>query len=199
MKSLSLWFLACVAIALLLAGCKPATETAPVAAEAATSSAMTAAHPVTAAETADAGPTNANSAAAAPAIDTAASPAAADASSTATAPPAADGSFRIVSVLLGPTLDAEHVVVGDSTLFSPRDAIHASVLSVGASQGLRISARWLGPDGSTIAETSQPLVPTAATATTFTISSSKPWPGGDYQMIVAVNGDALQTRKFKVR
>lgn len=114
--------------------------------------------------------------------------------------PAEDlGDFRIVSVLLGTSLDPDKVVIGDSEVFGPKAGIHASVLSTGAHQGLRISAKWLGPDGSTVAETEQPVVPTAATATTFGISNPQGWPKGEYQVQIAINGRLQQSRTFQVR
>jgi hypothetical protein len=109
------------------------------------------------------------------------------------------GDFRIVSVVLGSTLDPDKVVIGDSQVFGRRAAIHASVLSTGANQGLRLSAKWLAPDGSLIAQTEQPVVPTTATATTFGISNPEAWPLGDYQVEIAVNGRLQETRKFQVR
>jgi len=114
--------------------------------------------------------------------------------------PAEDlGEFRVVSVLLGKAVGADNVVLADSEVFAPKDSIHASVLTTGAHQGLSLSARWLAPDGSTIAETVQPLVPTAATATTFDISNPEGWPAGDYQLQIGINKRTLQTRKFQVR
>lgn len=114
--------------------------------------------------------------------------------------PAEDlGEFRIVSVLLGKAVGADKLVAADSEVFDAKDSIHASVLTTGAHQGLTISARWLGPDGSTIAETEQPLVPTAATATTFDISNPAGWPAGEYQLLIGINKRTLQTRRFEVR
>jgi hypothetical protein len=114
--------------------------------------------------------------------------------------PAEDlGEFRIVSVLLGKSMGSDKLVLADSEVFASKDSIHASVLTTGAHQGLSISARWLAPDGSVIAETTQALVPTAATATTFDISNPDGWPVGEYQVQIGVNKRTLQTRKFKVR
>lgn len=122
----------------------------------------------------------------------------ASAVSTAQPPPPDLGDFKLVSVLLGTSLDAERIVVGDADTFAPTDKIHASVLSTGAHDGLRLSAKWLAPDGSVVAETEQPLAPTTATATTFSIANPAGWPAGEYQLQVAVNGSTLQTRTFKV-
>jgi hypothetical protein len=114
--------------------------------------------------------------------------------------PAEDlGDFRVVAVLLGKTVDADQIVVKDDDTFSAKDAIYASVLSTGSNQGVRISAKWLAPDGQVIADTEQPLVPTSATATTFKISNPDGWPPGAYQLLIRINDRNLQTREFQVR
>ena len=112
---------------------------------------------------------------------------------------AAPGEFRIVSVLLGNAVDADNLVVTELPSFGRKDAIYASVLSTGSSQGLRISARWMAPDGSTIAETSQPLVPAAPTVTTFSVRNPKGWPNGEYQLQIGINGHAQLKKTFTVR
>ena len=114
--------------------------------------------------------------------------------------PAEDlGDFRIVSVLLGKAVGADNVVLADSEVFAGKDSIHASVLTTGTHQGLSLSAKWLAPDGSMIAETVQPLVPTGATATTFDISNPQGWPAGKYQVLIGVNKRTAQTKEFEVR
>lgn len=109
------------------------------------------------------------------------------------------GKFQIVSVLLGTTVDGYSIVIDDSRTFKGKDPIYASVLSSGPHQGLRLSAKWLAPDGSIIAETSQPVVPTAGTATTFSIKNLQPWPPGDYEVVIAINGQTQRSEKFQVR
>jgi hypothetical protein len=113
-------------------------------------------------------------------------------------PPPELGEFKIVSVLLGKNLDADRIVQTDSESFGSKDKIYATVLSTGAHQGLRLQAKWLAPDGSTIAETEQPLVPTGATATSFNISNPEGWPEGEYELRIAINGSPMQARKFQV-
>lgn len=109
------------------------------------------------------------------------------------------GEFRLVSVLLGSAVDGDNVVLADRREFSANDTIYASVLSTGAHQGLRLSATWLAPDGSTIADTSQPVVPTTATATTFSIRNPQAWPPGDYKVSIAINGNSQRTESFRIR
>jgi hypothetical protein len=109
------------------------------------------------------------------------------------------GEFKIVSVLLGRSLDAEQVVQADRDEFAPRDSIYASVLSTGAHEGLTLSAHWIGPNGAPVAETAQVVAPTQPTATTFSLHNPQPWPPGDYKLELAVNEHVLQTREFHIR
>lgn len=141
----------------------------------------------------------ATTAANAPPTDTEIAPSeSADGSADGALPMPDLGAFRIVSVLLGNAVDGYSLVITDNRSFTPRDTIYASVLSSGAHQGLRLSAKWLAPDGTQIADTSQPVVPTAGTATTFSIKNPEPWPAGDYQVLIAVNGQTQRTETFKV-
>jgi hypothetical protein len=109
------------------------------------------------------------------------------------------GDFRIVQVLMGPTVDAEHVVVRDTRVFAAKEAIHASVLSIGAHQGLKLSADWRAPDGSIIAKSEQLLVPDSDLTTTFTLSNPAPGPAGDYELRLAIDGHTVRAEKFAVR
>lgn len=116
----------------------------------------------------------------------------------AATPPPELGEFKLVSVLLGTSLDADGIVVGDRQRFVADDKIQATVLSTGAHPGLSLSARWLAPDGSTIAETAQELAPAGPTASTFSLANPAGWPAGEYQLTIAANGYPLQTRRFRV-
>lgn len=125
-------------------------------------------------------------------------PASSAAAAVAPVPPPELGEFKLVSVLLGTALDADGIVVGDRETFAGDERIQATALSTGAHPGLSLSARWLAPDGSVIAETAQALAPAGPTATTFTLGNPAGWPAGDYQVVVAANGYPLQTRRFQV-
>ena len=109
------------------------------------------------------------------------------------------GEFKLVSLLLGKSLDTDGIVQTDVENFAPKDKIYASVLSTGAHQGLRLQAKWLAPDGSTVAETEQPLVPIGPTATSFSIANPVGWPAGEYKLRIAINGSPMQIRKFQVQ
>jgi hypothetical protein len=109
------------------------------------------------------------------------------------------GDFRIAGLLLGTGVDGDNVVTTDRETFAPKDAIHATVLTVGKHPGLHLQATWVAPDGSTIARTDQPIAPEGPSATTFHISNPDGWPVGGYELRLAINGHPLQGRKFEVK
>ena len=113
--------------------------------------------------------------------------------------PAELGDFKIVSVTLGNTVDAEQQVPASKNLFGRYDRIYAAVLSTGQHQGLKISARWTTADGQLVAESEQALVPTSATVTTFSLRNGEPWPAGKYQLVVAVDKQPQSTIPFEIR
>jgi hypothetical protein len=108
------------------------------------------------------------------------------------------GAFKLESVTLGTALDADNNVRDGKTVFAPKDAIHAAVLSSGEHAGLTLVAHWTTADGTVVAHTEQPLVPTGPTVTTFSLENAQPWPPGMYQLAVQVEGKTLQSRAFEV-
>jgi hypothetical protein len=115
-------------------------------------------------------------------------------------PPLPDlGEFRIVSVLVGTSVDEGNVVAVDTRQLGTSSPIYASVLSIGAHQGLKLSADWIAPDGSSFARSEQPIVPDSDLATTFKVANPNAWPAGDYQVRIAVNGHTVRTESFTVQ
>ena len=108
------------------------------------------------------------------------------------------GAFRIESVTLGTALDGDSNVREGKTVFSPKDAIHAAVLSTGQHAGLTLVAHWTAADGTVVAHSEQPLIPAGPTVTTFSLKNAEPWPPGMYQLAVQVQGATLQSRAFEV-
>ena len=135
---------------------------------------------------------------------TAAAPAATVDAATATLnagePPLPDlGEFRIVSVLMGSAVDGGHVVIADTRSLAAQQPIYASVLSIGAHQGLKLSADWIAPDGHSFAKSEQAIVPDTDLATTFKVENPAAWPVGDYQLRIAINGHTVRTESFTVQ
>jgi ABC-type transport system substrate-binding protein len=108
------------------------------------------------------------------------------------------GAFKLESVTLGTALDADNNVREGKTVFSPKDPIHAAVLSSGEHPGLTLVAHWTAADGTVVAHSEQPVVATGPTVTTFSLRNSAPWPPGLYQLAVQVEGKTLQSRAFEV-
>jgi hypothetical protein len=122
------------------------------------------------------------------------------ATATPEAPKAPDlGEFRLVSVTLGKAVNEQNEVVAPQDVFVPADAIYASVLSVGSHQGLTLAARWTAADGTLVAETTQMLVPTTPTLTTYRVSLPQGWPPGRYEVAIAAQDAVLEKRAFEVR
>ena len=125
---------------------------------------------------------------------------AATAALNAAEPPLPDlGQFQVVSVLLGNGVDAEHVVLADTRTLAAQQPIYASVLSIGAHQGLKLSADWIAPDGHSFAKSEQAIVPDSDLATTFKVENPAAWPVGDYQVRIAINGHTVRTESFSVQ
>jgi len=140
-------------------------------------------------------PAASNSAPAAPASTDAAT-----AALNAAEPPLPElGEFKIVSVLMGNGIDDEHVVVADTRQLAAKQPLYASVLSIGAHQGLKLSADWIAPDGHSFAKSEQPIVPSSDLATTFKVQNPGAWPVGDYQLRIAINGHTIRTESFTVQ
>jgi hypothetical protein len=145
-------------------------------------------------------PATAQAGAAAPAPAPAASVDTATAALNAGEPPMPPlGEFRIVSVLVGNGVDDEHVVATDTRQLTATQPLYASVLSIGAHQGLQLSADWIAPDGHSFAKSEQPIVPSSDLATTFKVQNPAAWPAGDYQVRIAVNGHTVRTESFSVQ
>ncbi len=143
---------------------------------------------------------------AATAAAAATTPAAGDATTPAVAaageaalPPLDLGEFKVISITLGNQLDAEKNVIAAKTVFSPKDAIHASVVSTGKHQGLKMTATWTTADGLPIAETEQVLVPESAVVSTFSLNNAEPWPTGLYKVSISLEGREQQSIGFEVR
>jgi hypothetical protein len=133
-------------------------------------------------------------ASAAPASEAAAEPAA-----EAGPPPLDLGEFKILSITLGSQLDPDKNVIAAQSSFKPKDSIHASVVSTGKHQGIKMSATWTTADGAPVAQTEQVLVPEGAMASTFSIKNEQPWPVGKYKVSIALEGQEQQAIEFEVR
>jgi len=115
-------------------------------------------------------------------------------------PPLPDlGDFKLVSVLIGSGVDNEQLVLADTRTLAAGKPIYASVLSIGAHQGLKLSADWIGPDGQSFAKSEQAIVPSSDLATTFKVENPQSWPVGDYQLRIAINGHTVRSEAFAVQ
>lgn len=138
-------------------------------------------------------------AAAVPAAAAAPAAGAAAAAVATEAPAPVLGEFKIVAVDLGKAVDGEHRVTEAQQVFAPGDTLYAAITSLGPHPGLTLSARWVRSDGTLVAETQQPLVPTSPTITTFSVKDPDGWPTGGYRLEIAIDGHVENTQNFLVQ
>jgi hypothetical protein len=132
-------------------------------------------------------------------------PAASEPATTTPAPmPAATATASVTGVDLGNAVGADMRVAAPMGTFSPKDTIHASVLTAtsdpAASVAGKLGAKWTHVDSNqTVHEESKDLTFAGDGVTDFQISKPDGWPTGKYKVEVMLDGNVVQTREFEVR
>ena len=132
-------------------------------------------------------------------------PAASEPATTTPAPmPAATATASVIGVDLGNAVGADMRVAAPMGTFSPKDTIHASVLTAtsdpAASVAGKLGAKWTHVDSNqTVHEESKDLTFAGDGVTDFQISKPDGWPTGKYKVEVMLDGNVVQTREFEVR
>jgi hypothetical protein len=171
------------------AGQPAASSTAPTAAPA---PASTAAKPAPASTAAKPAPTS-----------TAAMPATpAPASTAPTTGAAAADAFKVDTVTLGDTVNAEHKVRKAMTSFSPdQKTLYASVDTLGSTNGSTLSAKWsyLEGKGQLVMDTSQLIAADGPATTTFKVENPNLWPEGKYEVDILLDGKQVASQSFEIK
>lgn len=132
-------------------------------------------------------------------------PAASEPATTTPAPmPAATATASVTGVDLGNAVGADMRVAAPMGTFSPKDTIHASVLTAtsdpAASVAGKLGAKWTHVDSNqTVHEESKDLTFAGDGVTDFQISKPDGWPTGKYKVEIMLDGNVVQTREFEVR
>ncbi len=132
-------------------------------------------------------------------------PAASEPATTTPAPmPATTATASVTGVDLGNTVGADMRVAAPMGTFSPKDTIHASVLTAtsdpAASVAGKLGAKWTHVDSNqTVHEESKDLTFAGDGVTDFQISKPDGWPTGKYKVEIMLDGNVVQTREFEVR
>ena len=132
-------------------------------------------------------------------------PVASEPAATTPAPmPAAAATASVTGVDLGNAVGADMRVAAPMGTFSPKDTIHASVLTAtsdpAASVAGKLGAKWTHVDSNqTVHEESKDLTFAGDGVTDFQISKPDGWPTGKYKVEIMLDGNVVQTREFEVR
>lgn len=135
--------------------------------------------------------------------DTAPADAAADLSPPPSAqPPARDTTVVdtvIDEVRLSARGDTEQNTLGVPTsTFDPKDSVYAEVTSNGTANAYTIYAKWIGADGTTLADYGIRVNEAGPKRTVISLSKPDGWPRGENRIELAVNGRVLRTVSFRV-
>jgi len=115
-------------------------------------------------------------------------------------PPAAPAAaFRVTSVDLGKSLNADKSIANSASDFRPGDTVFVSVATEGASPGAAVKARWTFQDGQLVDESTQTVAPTGASRTEFHVMKPGGWPVGKYKVEISVDGALAGSKEFEVK
>jgi len=121
------------------------------------------------------------------------------ASSTAAMPASgASAAVSFSSVEIGSSVDANNKVRASGTSFAPKDAIYASVETMGNGHAT-LAAKWTYQDGQTVHEDSKTLDTMGPQTTAFMISKPGGFPAGDYKVEISLDGKPVASKDFSVK
>lgn len=104
--------------------------------------------------------------------------------------------LHVDTLQLGSKLNGDNTVATHTTRFKPDDRIFAAVLT-DATGSSTITVRW-SYNGMMVGEESRKAVYKGAGATAFEFRSASAFPVGDYKVDILVDGQAVQSREFRV-
>ncbi len=118
------------------------------------------------------------------------------------AQPSAPAGVEVKEIVVGRSLAADGTIEESArtNLFWATDAFVVSVTLEGAADDLTMQARWTGPDGNVVSESSEPVTLQGTTATAFEAAPPDGrWPAGDYTVEILINGKSQGTRDLNAR
>ena len=114
-------------------------------------------------------------------------------------PAAKPAPFRVVSMNLGKSLDADKQVAVPTAIFGSRDTIYVAIATEGSAEAVTLRARWSFEDGQKVADDAQTIAPTGPAQTEFHIMKATPWPKGKYTVEVFSDTTSAGRQDFTVR
>lgn len=132
--------------------------------------------------------------------ENAATPAPDTTAMAAPAPAPAPAALHVTEIQLGKHIGSDKHISDQTTTFSPRDTIYASVVTDGAASNAKLEARWTYQGGQKVSQSTEQISPTGGTtATEFHIVKPSGWPKGKYTVEVLLDGTSAGTKDFEVK
>ena len=104
--------------------------------------------------------------------------------------------LQISKIQLGRSLNPDKTVASHTALFKPGDTVYVSVLTAERGAGT-LSVRW-SYGGRLVDQPKKEVSYRGAAATEFHLQSPGPFPEGDYEVEVFLNGEPVGRRGFRV-
>lgn len=135
---------------------------------------------------------------------TAAQPAAPAPASTApsTGAAAAADVFKVDTVTLGDSVNADHKVRKAMTSFAPdQKTLYVSVDTLGSTNGSTLGAKWSYLEGKAqlVMDNSQLIAADGPATTTFKVENPNLWPEGKYEVDILLDGKQVATQDFEIK
>lgn len=105
---------------------------------------------------------------------------------------------RVSNVMIGRQVGPNDRITEPTFQFTPKDTVHVSVATEGASGGGTLSAAWRSQSGEILQQTSAPVAP-AGENVAFHLSRPEGLKPGTYKVIVFLGDDSVETKVFVVK
>lgn len=115
-------------------------------------------------------------------------------------PPATStGNLEAVALELGTALDADGRVLATVERVRSGDAVHVSLVTIGAAETAKLAVRWRDAAGLGIGADERAISATGPAVHTFSLKPESDWALGTYEVEVSINGESAGLRTFEVR
>ena len=109
-------------------------------------------------------------------------------------------SLRVADVKIGKAIDANKLIVSETSEFNPKDTFYASVKTEGAATGATLTSRWTHVDsGKEIGTENATVTSTGDQITEFHLLNATGWAKGNYKVDILLNGTPVSTKTFTVK
>lgn len=107
---------------------------------------------------------------------------------------------KVVRVTLSSDGDTEKNSLGvPKTSFGPQDTVYAEVQSQGTASEYTVYAKWIGANGTLLADYDIKVNEPGMTHTVLSLGKPDGWPTGEKRIELAINGSVQHTVPFHVR